>query len=573
MLPGAGGGSWELDVRRLHSDPTLTELRTQYAIDEERARGLGRAVAASSTLTALHLRPCGMTGAGAVYLAQGVGESASLTTLDLSGNKIGHSEANLNFPAKGLRGALAASSTLTALHLRYCGITAAGAALLAQGMSESASLAAFGLSGNTIGDIGAKGLGGAMAGSSTLTALYLGSCEITAAGAVSLAEGVGKSASLAALYLYRNEIGDSGAKGLGTALADSSTLTMLDLGHCGITAAGALSLAEGVGKSASLATLDLNHNKIGDSGADGLGGALDASSTITSLNLGSCVITAAGAVSLAQGVGKSASHAALHLSGNDIGDSGAKELGGALVVSSRLITLHLVGCGITAAGAMRLAEGVRQSPPRRVPLALGGVDLGSLAAKLGLGDTAGGWDTRKVLAALNVQCATARRSSGADASADTSSKHGESAGSSREIPKGADDDEERAEEPAQDSAGDEAEAKASGLKWLKCDTKPTEGTRLWFVRELEQVLTHKTELTQQEWAELGITDLQMNYYVKSGDCYFQPAARDDMALTTAGPEPPVATSKLVNGTSPWREASDLASKEHTSDHVWDSPRG
>ena len=49
---------------------------------------------------------------------------------------------------------------------------------------------------------------------------------------------------------------------------------------------------------------------------------------------------------------------------------------------------------------------MRQGPPRRVPLPLYGVDLGRVAAQVGLGDTAGGWDTGKVLAALNVKCAS-----------------------------------------------------------------------------------------------------------------------------------------------------------------------
>jgi hypothetical protein len=95
--------------------------------------------------------------------------------------------------------------------------------------------------------------------------------------------------------------------------------------------------------------------------------------------------------------------------GNNLGD-GAQALGAALAATSTLTSLNLGYCGITAAGAAHLAEGVRQGPPRRVPLTLHGVDLGRVAAQVGLGDTAGGWDTDKVLAALNVKCAAARSS-------------------------------------------------------------------------------------------------------------------------------------------------------------------
>jgi hypothetical protein len=63
----------------------------------------------------------------------------------------------------------------------------------------------------------------------TRTDLDLLNCGITAAGATHLAEGVGRSASLATLSLPGNKIRDSGAEGLGRALATSSTLTDLDL--------------------------------------------------------------------------------------------------------------------------------------------------------------------------------------------------------------------------------------------------------------------------------------------------------------------------------------------------------
>ena len=227
----------------------------------------------------------------------------------------------------------------------------------------------------------------------------------------------GSDTTLTELSLASTSLGEDRWRELGEALSDNSTLTNLDLGYCGITAAGAAHLAEGVGKSASLATLDLWSNKIGDSGAQALCAALVATSTLTSLNLRNCRITAAGVAHLAEGVGKSASLATLNLrssgGSNHLGDSGAQALGAALAATSTLTSLNLGYCGFTAAGAAHLAEGVRQGPPRRVPLTLHGVDLGRVAAQVGLGDTAGGWDTEKVLAALNVKCAAAR-SSGAE---------------------------------------------------------------------------------------------------------------------------------------------------------------
>jgi hypothetical protein len=145
----------------------------------------------------------------------------------------------------------------------------------------------------------------------------------------------------------------------------------------------------------------------GNRGAQALGAALATTSTLTSLHLSYCGITVAGASHLGKSVGKSASLATLNLWGNDLGNSGATALGAALAATSTLTSLILSSCGITAAGAAHLAEGVRKGPPRRVPLTLHGVDLGRVAAQVGLGHTACGWNTDQVLAALNVKCAAA----------------------------------------------------------------------------------------------------------------------------------------------------------------------
>ena len=74
--------SWEHNVRRLRdSDTTLTELRlTHTSVREDRWREIGEALAATSTLTSLELESCGITAAGAAHLAEGVGKSASLAS-------------------------------------------------------------------------------------------------------------------------------------------------------------------------------------------------------------------------------------------------------------------------------------------------------------------------------------------------------------------------------------------------------------------------------------------------------------------------------------------------------------
>ena len=123
--------TWQHMVRRLHASD-LTELSPTCTINEDRARVLGDALVVSSTLTALHLRNCGMTAAGAARLAEGVGKSVSLITLYSFGNKIG------DYGAQRIADSVAANSTLITLYLGTCGITAAGAAHIARGVRQKA---------------------------------------------------------------------------------------------------------------------------------------------------------------------------------------------------------------------------------------------------------------------------------------------------------------------------------------------------------------------------------------------------------------------------------------------------
>jgi hypothetical protein len=68
-----------------------------------------------------------------------------------------------------------------------------------------------------------------------------------------------------------------------------------------------------------------------------------------------------------------------------------------LAATSIIISLRLGDCGAAA----HLAEGVRKDPRRRVPLTLLRVNLGRVAAQVGVGDTAG-WDTRIFWAVLST---------------------------------------------------------------------------------------------------------------------------------------------------------------------------
>jgi len=65
-----------------------------------------------------------------------------------------------------------------------------------------------------------------------------------------------------------------------------------------------------------------------------------------------------------------------------------------------------------------------------------------------------------------------------------------------------------------------AQTKASGLVWTKVD-KPSDGKEL-VDENLSVALGQKTTFTEQEWKAFGIKRVYMNYFIRSGESYFEP---------------------------------------------------
>ena len=74
---------------RLHASDTTPTVLSYKKIGDGGARGQGKALAGSGSINSLDLCACGITADGAAHLAEGVGKSESLATLTLHGNMIG----------------------------------------------------------------------------------------------------------------------------------------------------------------------------------------------------------------------------------------------------------------------------------------------------------------------------------------------------------------------------------------------------------------------------------------------------------------------------------------------------
>jgi hypothetical protein len=128
---------------------------------------------------------------------------------------------------------------------------------LSKGVGRSASLTELDLSCNKIRAGGARGLGAALAASSTLTSLRVRNCGLNRQVCRAMSEGVGSSVSLTELDLGSNMIEVDSARALATALSASTTLTSLLLSDCSIGGKECRALSEGVGRSVSFTELDL----------------------------------------------------------------------------------------------------------------------------------------------------------------------------------------------------------------------------------------------------------------------------------------------------------------------------
>ena len=92
------------------------------------------------------------------------------------------------------------------------------------------------------------------------------------------------------------------------------------------------------------------------------------------------------------------------------------------------------------------------------------------------------------------------------------------------------------------------EPAASGLKWQSVGTsEPATGQQL-FNTSLEEALSRKTELTQEEWNAFGISNLSKDHFVKSGDSYFTPAAAGTTECDAPRSFHPKLSKALMNQT-------------------------
>ncbi|CAF0899764.1 unnamed protein product, partial [Adineta ricciae] len=322
----------------LRNNTTLTTMN----LSRNQIMYVGAQHLADATLAILDLS-CNQIGAvGVQHLSEALRTNNSLTVLDLGSTWLRNKNDKIgDIGAQYLGSALQDNKTLTVLNIDYNGIKSTGAQHLAAGLRHNMALTELNFDGNPIGDVGIQYFADALMANKTLTTFSLYWNDIGKAGAQYLAVALKNNTTLTTLNLESNSIGDSGVKYLADALCNNMTLTTLNLSNNKIERTGAQYLADALIKNATLTILDLDTNEIMAGGAKYITDALRDNTTLTTLNMSNNSIDANGAQHFADALRKNTTLTTLILESNEIEDIGAKRLANALRYNTTVETLKI----------------------------------------------------------------------------------------------------------------------------------------------------------------------------------------------------------------------------------------
>ncbi|XP_048406304.2 NACHT, LRR and PYD domains-containing protein 3-like isoform X1 [Stegostoma tigrinum] len=219
----------------------------------------------------LSLEENNLTDSCAGDLAFALNVNRSLTVLYLGNNKLGDS--GLKLLSVALRNP---NCKIQKLHLADDGLSASCVEDLISVLSTNQSLTSLDMSNNKLNDSGVKLLSAALRNPDCIIhELILKEVGLTTSCADDLASTLSASPALTILNLGYNKLGDSGVKALSEVLGNPNCkVQKLRLSENGISASSMKDLACALSSNCSLIELDLGHNKLCDSGVKLLSAAL-----------------------------------------------------------------------------------------------------------------------------------------------------------------------------------------------------------------------------------------------------------------------------------------------------------
>jgi Ran GTPase-activating protein (RanGAP) involved in mRNA processing and transport len=344
---GAAGAAAISSALRVNG--TLTALRLGgNAIGEEGATALGSALCDNTTLTALDLSENGIGPTGAASLATAL----SLHSLDLSGNAIGAAGA-----AALAQSLLRAGAALTHLNVARNVAGERGAAALFEALQHSATLTSLDVSGNRIGD-GAAGdaavavLARSLRANATLMALDIGNTLIGDVPLAAVAEALRANSTLRTLIADCGPESDASAAAFAQTLRGNATLRTLRLSR--MSRAGVEAMADALRENGALTTAPWYAARDWDGDSDAARQRVwRARARALVRALCACARSSSSSTQLRLG------ELALMLHGGTVARAAARALCAALRAGSAARTLSLESCGLGDDIAVALAEVLR----------------------------------------------------------------------------------------------------------------------------------------------------------------------------------------------------------------------
>jgi len=232
--------------------------------------------------------------------------------------------------------------------------------MISNALKENTTLTSLNLSGNKITNQSAMELKESLKVNTTLKELILDAsddatltCKMTESGIIGLCEGLMANRSLTKLSLCHHIFTEKAAKKLGEVLSSDIPLTYLDVSYCGFGSPGAIAICEALKSNTKLETLKMNNDSIAKKAKERLGDMLSCNKSLTCLCLSRNPLSD-GVDFIFNGLKANTSLIRLELAGCNISDSSMEVMSEMLKVNKTLQSLCLWDNDVKDVGAEKI---------------------------------------------------------------------------------------------------------------------------------------------------------------------------------------------------------------------------
>jgi len=371
---GAQGALFLADAIKKSSSITSIDLCNNVYIQSEGVRHLASVVTESPSLNSINLYGCNIDTIGVQFIAAAISKTEVLSFLDLGNNSIGSNEMQV------IATAIKMNKSLTYINLNYNNLGGEGVSIMSVLIEENC-LTSIDLIGNWIGDKDLEVLGNAINKSQVITSVDLRCNFITKNGVRFLVRAIEESKSLAFINLSSNSIGDEGVQIIANAISNQKnpTINTMDFSCCGIGIDGILHISSCMERNSSITSIDLSDNGLTHEAAKIIANnIIKKNSNILSISLRRNQIGCIGAKAIFDAIISNNSSSRINyldISSNFIKNDGAYAIANALKINKTIKEINLSRNVIEYMGAFAIAEVISESTSPVTSISMMGNDI------------------------------------------------------------------------------------------------------------------------------------------------------------------------------------------------------